>query len=457
MRRDLALNGIRPDGRYAYPIPDDAEIAQWFVPPEPPPRSKLRAPERGIAAGDLAEAGWAVVYPAGGRVRYEPLLRELLELREEQAGDLYQSIDLYPKESCDYFLERLRANLGHADPQRLPYYVLLVGSPREIPFEFQGQLDQVYAVGRLHFEADEHYEAYAGSVRDAERQPPRKPRRRITLFGALNGDDPATLRTTERLLEPLAAEVERSVGGRNDWGLERIVGPAARRDTLADLMTGTDAPDLLFTAGHGMVFDPGDPEQLALQGALLCSDWAGPGHPVERQHYLAAEDLAIQGRPLHGSIAFHLACHSGGTPAWDSFAPPGTGERRRLAQRPFVSALPQRLLAEAGALAVVAHVDRAWTTSFDWNPSDDEPDARVFRNTILPLVDGCRVGDATESLGSLYGVLASRVKEHLERSRVLGPTGPDPARSARLWRATNDIRSFVVFGDPAVRLGGGRG
>lgn len=458
MPEDPALNGIRPDGGYAYPGPDDAEVARWLVPPEPPPGSRLRAPGRSIDAGDLSEAGWAVVYPAGEGPRYEPLLRDLLDLRREQAGELYRRIDLIPNETCDYFLERLRANTGQADPDRLPYYVLLVGSPRQIPFEFQGLLDQVYAVGRLHFEEDEHYEAYARSVREAETRPTREPRRRVTLFGALNGGDGATLRTTERLVEPLASEVERRVRGRNGWRVERIVGPEATRDALAALLTGTDAPDLLFTAGHGMVFGPDDPSQAALQGALLCSDWPGPGHPLERGHYLAAEDLTIRGRPLHGSIAFHLACHSGGTPVWDSFHPPDVEERRRLAHRPFVSALPQRLLAEAGALAVVAHVDRAWTTSFDWNPGDDEPNPKVFRDTVLPLVNGCRVGDATESLGTLYGFLATRVKEHLEqtRGRELGPGGADPARGARLWRATNDVRSFVVFGDPAVRLGGGR-
>jgi len=452
------LNGIRPDGSYAYTRPDDAEVARWLEPAAPPPKSNLRGVARGVDANDLTSAGWAVLYPPGERDRLEPLLQDLLDLRREQAGDLFQSIELYPNEPCDLFLERVGANTGKADPHRLPYYLLLAGDPGQIDFAFQGRLDQVYAVGRLSFDRDEHYASYAAAVREAETDPPWKPRRRITLFGAQNGVDPATRRTTEHLIEPLAEGIAPSLATRPGWQVERIVGPDATRDRLAALLTGKDAPDVLFTASHGMVFDQDDPRQRALQGALLCSDWPGPGHPLTRDTYLAAEDLQIEGRPLHGTVTFHLACHSGGTPVWDSFRPP-EAEPKRLAQNPFVAALPQRLLGDAGALAVIAHVDRAWTTSFDWAPQDEQPDPGAFQETVLPLVYGHRVGDATEGLGAFYGQLAAHVKEtwDLERSPTIARTRSDPTHIARLWRATNDIRSFVVFGDPAVRVGGGEG
>ena len=239
--------------------------------------------------------------------------------------------------------------------------------------------------------------------------------------------------------------------------MEQIVGPDARRQTLADLLTGDEPPDVLFTASHGMVFGPDDPRQRALQGALLCSDWNGPHTPVSRDHYLAAEDLRLEGQALRGSITVHLACHSGGTPEWDSFDETGGQNPRRLAPGPFAAALPQRLLAEGGALAVLAHADRAWTTSFDWAPDDDQPDPKVFEETLLPLLHGHRVGHATEGLGAFYGHFAANTKESrdIELSRLPGRALPDPGRTARYWRATNDIRSFVLFGDPAVRVGGG--
>lgn len=453
-RADSVLNGVRPDGTYAYPPPDDTEIARWFEPVDP--RSNMRGPRWYVEPEDLSSAGWAVVYAPGERARIEPLLEDLLELRRREAGPLYQDVTLYPKEDCDLFLERFGANTGRADPRRLPYYLLLVGSPEQIPFDFQGRLDQTYAVGRLQFARDEHYRAYATAVRDAETDPARKSTRRITLFGALNEGDNTTERTTSRLIRPLAETIEGSLRRLPGWQVSQVTGPRATREALSNLLTGDETPDLLFTAGHGMVFGMDDPRQKALQGALLCSDWAGPGNAVTRDTYLAAEDLQIDGRPLHGAITFHLACHSGGTPVWDSFHQPGTRGRERLTRRSFVAALPQRLLGEAGALAVIAHADRAWTTSFDWNPLNDRANPEVFEDTVLPLLSGRRVGNATESLGAAYGQLASHVKERRDKELLRSETraGTDPTRTARFWRASNDIRSFVVFGDPAVRLGG---
>lgn len=459
---ETVLNGIRPDGSYAYTRPDDAEIAERIDPAKFIPPSGLRHLPFDVKPESLASAGWAVIYPPGEKPRYEPLLRDLLDLRRDQAGeDLFQSITLEPKETCDYFLKRFRSTAGTIDPEKLPYYLLLVGDPSEISFELQGRLDQSYAVGRLCFDRDEDYRTYAAAVREVEKNPLRKPMRRITLFGARNGDDIATGRTTDRLIAPLAEEIEKRLRLHPGWRLEQIVGPEARRDALADLMTGDDPPDVLFTASHGMVFPMDDPRQKKLQGALLCSDWNGRERPVPRDHYLAAEDLQLKGRPLRGSITFHLACHGGGTPEWDTFAQAEGQPPRRLTDRPFVAALPKRLLADGGALAVISHADRAWTTSFDWDPEDENPDPQVFWNTLLPLLHGLPVGFATESLGASYGMFAANTKEHRDRmlsaplGRVpLGRAPADPRRAARLWRATNDIRGFVLYGDPAVRVGG---
>ena len=49
-------------------------------------------------------------------------------------------------------------------PAKLPYYVMLVGSPEQIPFEFQYLLGVEYAVGRLSFDDATDYARYANST-----------------------------------------------------------------------------------------------------------------------------------------------------------------------------------------------------------------------------------------------------------------------------------------------------
>ena len=55
------------------------------------------------------------------------------------------------------------------DPRRVPYYLLLAGSPDQVPFEVQYQLGVSYAVGRLDLGDAEACAAYAASVVAAER------------------------------------------------------------------------------------------------------------------------------------------------------------------------------------------------------------------------------------------------------------------------------------------------
>ncbi len=414
----------------------------------------------GLDARDLAQTGWGVVFAADADEAVADALRPLLDLRRRQAtaggrerfyrefrgGDGH-----LPGESKQDFLARHGVTVGvPADPEYMPYYLLLVGDPGRVPFRFQYELDVEYAVGRLHFRTPDEYAHYARSVVAAETGPPPTPRQAV-FFGARSAGDRATELSAGRLVGPLAESLRAAFP---TWHVEDVVGEEAKKDRLFRLL-GAEPPALLFTASHGMGFDRGDVRQFAHQGALLCSDWPGPSRRgrIPEAFYFAADDVAPDARLL-GTMAFFFACYGAGTPLLDDFP----HEKRlrtqaQIAPRPFVAALPSRLLTHpgGGALAVVGHVERAWTYSFLLG--DGRPQLQVFRAALKQLLEGYPVGAALEWFNQRYAALAASLTGALTKAQLGIPLSPaELLGTASLWTGHNDARSYIILGDPAVRL-----
>jgi hypothetical protein len=380
-------------------------------------------------------------------------LAPLLRLREEQAGDLFRRLELRPGEDKDDFLARYGMAPSVVDPCKVPYFLLLLGSPDQLPFDVQYQLGVSYAVGRLDLEDPEACAAYAATVVAAERSldapsvgVPTPPARRLHLFATRHPGDTPTALSASRLVEPLHGELGETARA---WEVTTDVGPGATRSRLADLLTGPEAPDLLFTAGHG-VGGRGAGRDLA--GALLCQDWPGPlaaRGPVDETQYLAAHHLAA-GTPVKPRVVFSFACFGAGTPQVSDY-PGGPDDAGDLAATGFTARLPQRLLGApaGGALAFIGHVDRAWSCSFLWKGLAAQ--VTPFRSTLLALMDGARLGWAMESLTSRYAEIATELTRRMDGFRRYGKR-IDDADLVGLWTATHDARAYVVLGDPAVRV-----
>jgi hypothetical protein len=338
----------------------------------------------------------------------------------------------------------------------VPYYQLLDATPEEIPFRIQYQLDVQYAVGRIASDTAEEYAGYARSVVDAETGRAARPRR-AAFFGVANPGDASTRLSADHLVSPLADHVAGHHGGRG-WAVDRHLGGAATRDRLGELLG--DPPALLFTASHGMGFPSGDPGQRECQGALLCQDWSGPGQPVAREHYLAGEDLPARA-DLRGMIAVLFACYGGGTPTRDEFTRRALGEAsaRELTPVPLIARLPQRMLAHpgGGALAVVAHIDRAWGSTFLWIDAQGKGQTRrhldVFESALDSLLAGKRLGYAMEAFNLRYAELAADLSERIEQIQLYDERYED-SELAHMWIYNSDARNYAVLGDPAVCLPG---
>lgn len=410
--------------------------------------------KEGVDPLELAEAGWGVVFAHDADPAVAEALRPLLGHRRGQAGDRYREFTglegVRLRETARKFLDRLGRDLtGAADPDIVPYYLLLVGDPERIPFRFQQDLDVQYAVGRLHFATLEAYADYAEAVVAAEVQGnPRS--RRAVFFGVRNPDDAATRSSADQLVGPLA---DRMTGKREGWSIEPRLRDDAKKADLRRLLDGTQVPALLFTASHGVGFAPGHPRHADDQGALVCQDWPGPyawgPRAIPPEHLFAAADLeAMPGAGLRGMIAFLFACFGAGTPQFDEFGRGKEGPPRAIAERPFLSRLPAAMLTR-GALAVVGHVDRAWNVSYLGTRSGIQ--LTDFESTLARVLDGAPIGFAMEFFNMRHAALSVQLNSARESIRDFDDA-PDEDELARLWTANNDARNYVVLGDPAARL-----
>jgi hypothetical protein len=420
----------------------------------------FRGVREGVDGTDLSQSGWGVIF-AYADPNWEAIqeaLQPLFALRQAQAAPYFRIFtgpDAYrPGETKPDFLRRFNIGSGAVDPKRgVPYYLLLIGSPELIPFDFQYQLDVQFAVGRLDFDSPAQYATYANGVLAAELGQRQPLARTAAFFSVTNPDDSATASTDKYLVQPLAAHLAATP----DWQITTHRGADATRSRLESLLGGEQKPALLFTASHGIEFPAGDPLQERRQGALLCNEWPGPRSPrgpLPESYYFAGDHLSDSADP-RGLIAFHFACYGGGTPQFYDFEQPAgnslsTGQARQpLANRPFVANLPKRLLGHprGGALAVVSHVDRAWSYSYR---QGETPQTAVFEDTLTRLFAGQPLGWALEYFNTRYAELAADLSNAV--NRMSWGSQLEPYQIASLWTENHDARNYIVLGDPAVRL-----
>ena len=107
------------------------------------------APRDDVDRASLAESGWGVIFARNADDAVREALQPLLRHRAAAAGasdpgryrEFWRDDGYWPGERKAAFLRRHDApTSGPVEPDRMPYYLLLVGGPEDIPSEFQAQL-----------------------------------------------------------------------------------------------------------------------------------------------------------------------------------------------------------------------------------------------------------------------------------------------------------------------------
>ena len=406
---------------------------------------------------DLAESGWGIVFARDCDLAIKQALQPLIELRKTQAGHLFKVFEgssaPAPGEAAVSWINRNGATLAVVDPfNGIPYYLLLIGFPESISFEFQYKLDMYWAVGRLSFPSAEEYAQYAASVVAYETSSVVKTSRQVALFATSHDFDRATQLFTAKVAQPLTNTNSPygALGSKQKFALREFLGNKATKANFAKILKGEiegGNPALIVSGTHGMEFDLGDARQSETQGALVCQDWPGYGSK-EADHLFAARDVP-ESAQIAGIIHFCFACHSAGCPREDNFARTQAGPRP-IAEHPMIARLPQAMLAHpgGGALASLGHVDRAWAYTFVSNRGKGQ--VQGIRDVLAEILKGNRIGHAADKFNVRWAALSVDLSESLQAT-AQGTAVPDAVLASR-WIARDDARNYIIIGDPAVRL-----
>jgi len=474
-----------PDSQLERPIPlgifaesgesiggiDDSTLESFAEQAPEPERAQLAAKSDNSAhfgvigeidAKDLAQTGWAVMFAPGVEREMREALRPLLDHRKAQVGDerlfrVFEGPTAYrPGDTAARWLARQDVRQDIVDPNLgIPYYLLIVGQPDEIPFDFQYAMDIYWAVGRLWFPSADDFRMYAASVIQYETMPRVPTSRQLAIFAPENDGDQATRLFRSQVANSLAGSTlsRPAIGQSQKFAIQPFTGKTATKDALNQILSGAipnGTSAVVFSGSHGAVFRLDDPQQIENQGAIVCQDWEGPGHSIHRDHRYAASDLSKNAK-VHGLVHVLFACYGAGCPQFDTFNRKANTPKP-IAPKPFLSRLPQALLShsDGGALAVLGHVDRAWSYSFQTTAS--KPQIQAFRDVIGRVLQGERLGQATDQFNIRWAVLSTELAEAMDRLAGIELSDMQKQNLAKAWIARDDARNYIIFGDPAVQL-----
>ncbi|WP_245815048.1 hypothetical protein [Cystobacter ferrugineus] len=320
-------------------------------------------------------------------------------------------------------------------------------------------------MGRLAFEQDEDYEAYVSKVLERERQPPTA-REARSMFLSVRDGTLALQMGQKFLMTPLV----------NSLRGERKLGHFPASEVIAEELTAASSqrllelaaqpePGVLFTLSHGI-------------GAPL-SGWRRAEEQRRRQGNmslgeggeLAAEDVS-RCAFMPGGIWFYFACLGAGSPLGSVYQPwlerlvqtkqmredtlDNVRRTRPVDGHPFMAALPQAALANPrGPLAVISHIDLAWTCGFH-NSRTGQSHTQRFEGAVASLVRGHRAGVAlnslTRSAWQADGALRRQYQADAEAPHSGKAAPVDASARASLWLERHDLTNYLLLGDPAVRI-----
>jgi hypothetical protein len=345
---------------------------------------------------------------------------------------------------------------------RPPGYVLIVASPDAVPFHFQAMLDCVANVGRLDFDSLDDLQTYAEKVLRLEQAREPVVEREALLFATDESRLDPTHFSHLYMARPLADHIQGHLGAR----VTSIFGAEATKGNLRERFR-TCRSALVYTASHGVQMrDEALDVQRRFNGAICCQragrldadTWFGGDDVPMIEHGLPLSKIEPF---LEGAAFFQFGCFGYGTPEDSDYAHWLEGSPRRHAEKPFVAALPKRLLAHPrGPILFMGHVDLAFLLGFT-DPQAPVPRNRrwserlaPFQGAIQQLLGADPGGLAMEQMNERYVMANVYLSFMYDQQRHAQSTWSEEELSQLVdnWIYRGDAQNYMVFGDPAAHL-----
>ncbi len=305
--QSIVANGVNgATGEYLWPPQTEQQAAEIAsVPPVKEQLNILRGVSQQFGQPHLGapfdvdlsnpkDAGWAIVFHADEDPAVKAALQPLIDHRHQRVGNdkIVKVLEYRDGDTIPQWLARYRMGIGDIDPEKIPYYLLLIGSPGKIPFLFGHLLDAVYGVGRLSFDTAAEYSAYVNSVLVYETAPSIANSRDVFFFGPRHIADKPTRLSANALVKPLAGGDPDQLGVLDRLAKSKfkvsynghyLPPEGSTKQALHDVFCpglGKLTPSLLFTASHGVGWPLGgrasDEHSRCLALSGFCRFWIWP-------------------------------------------------------------------------------------------------------------------------------------------------------------------------------------
>jgi hypothetical protein len=409
----------------------------------------------------LRAAGWTFLVNGKDPHRNDIIdaVRPLAEHREMKKSD---DPILFNGEPMDKWYDWLEASYNKEPQAEPPHYVLILGGPDQVPFDFQAFLGISSSVGRLDFNSIDDLKAYVNKVIRLEKNNCDIVKPDTIFFATDAGWPDPTYYSRLYMAEPLVTHVNDTFG----FETQKIIGDDATKKNLLNGLRNSKSA-FIYTASHGLVATPNEglDMQKRINGATCCQKTADEKN--EDNWLFTADDVSQDYNIpfLEGSVFFQFACFGYGTPK-ESVYNRWLGKEPHLnAQEDFVAALPKKLLAHPkGPIGFIGHVDLAWIHGFDDPKNPDIPGLlgekwhvriRPFLKADETLLDkrqpeGRAMLEMSKRLALLSDLFATLSSSLMNNEIARTPE----FRSRMSWDfiARNDAKNYMIFGDPAARL-----